>query len=220
MAAFLRLNMEEINIEHFLKIVATFATLIPICAGAIRYKTAGKPFRLFLIFLVYGFITDLLVWQLMTISRETSFFLFIIFPLVEALFMLWFIRATNTSSIIIRLCNILIVVMIPFWLSAHFLFNHSEELSALFDVSYEIVVAMLAGFSLLKLAEKETNLHKNPVFWFQTGIFVYCFTTFYVSGLLDSDLLQKIWWIHNVVNLIVYLLFTIGFLSISTAAKK
>ena len=206
--------------QHLLNVITTFATLVPIAAALLRFKTAGKMYRLFLLYLTYGFLTDLLVWQLMDISTETSFFLFILFPLVEALFMIWFIKATNESPVLIRICNVLILIMIPFWLCAHYLYNHSEELSALFDSSYEIVVAMLAGFSLLKLAEKENDLLKNPVFWLQTGIFFYCFTTFYVSGFLESDLRQKVWWIHNVVNLLVYILFTIAFLTIPRSAKN
>src|SRR5690349_20016913 len=133
--------MVEINIQYSLKILATFTTLLPICVGLIKFKTAGKIYRLFLIYLIYGFLTDLLVWQLVDVSRETSFFLFILFPLVEALFMIWFIKATNESPVLIRICNVLILIMIPFWLCAHYLYNHSEQLSALFDSSYEIVVA-------------------------------------------------------------------------------
>jgi len=206
--------------QHFLKVTTTFATLVPIAAALLRFKTAGKIYRLFLLYLSYGFLTDILVWQLMDVSSEASFFLFILFPLVEAIFMIWFIKSTNKSPVLVRICNLLMILMIPFWICAHYLYNHSEQLSALFDSSYEIVVAMLSGFSLLKLAEKEDHLPKNPIFWLQTGIFFYCFSTFYVSGFLGSDLRQKIWWIHNVVNLLVYILFTIGFLTIPRSAKN
>jgi hypothetical protein len=208
------------NDRHFLNVITTFATLIPITAAFFRLTTAGKVFRLFLLYLIYGFLTDIFVWQLMDVSRTTSFFLFILFPLVEAIFMIWFIRAINSSPVLIRICNILMIAMIPFWLTAHFLFNHSEYLSALFDSSYEIIVSMLSGFSLLKLAEKDTSLQNNPLFWLQTGIFFYCFTTFFISGFLESGFREKIWWIHNSVNILVYILFTIAFLVIPSQAKK
>ena len=127
---------EELTIRHTIRILATFTTLIPICAGLIRYKTVGKNFRLFLYFLVYGFLTDVLVWQLMDVSRDASFYLFILFPLAEALFLLWFIKATNTSPVITKICNILMVLMIPFWFCVHFIFNSGDQLNAVFDNSF------------------------------------------------------------------------------------
>ncbi len=207
--------MEEHSIQHTIRILATFTTLIPIGAGLLRYKTAGKIFRLFLYFLIFGFLTDLLVWQLMEVSRNASFYLFIFFPLAEALFLLWFIKVTNASPIISKICNILFIFMIPFWLCDHFVFNTGEELNAVFDTSYEIIISILSAYSLLKLAETETELKKMPIFWFQLGIFIYCFTTFFLSGFLGTSIMQSIWFIHNLINLIVYLLFTKAFLSIS-----
>ncbi len=207
--------MDIKEVQHTIRLLATFTTLMPIVAGLLRYKTAGKIFRLFLYFLVYGFLTDVLVWQLMDVSRDASFYLFILFPLAEALFLLWFMKATNTSPVITKICNILMVLMIPFWICVHFIFNSGEQLNAVFDTSYEIIISILSAYSLLKLAESQTELKKLPIFWFQLGIFIYCFTTFFLSGFLGTDLLQRIWFMHNLINLIVYLLFTKAFLTIS-----
>lgn len=210
--------MDQENIQHTIKIIATFTTLIPIGAGVLRYKTAGTIFRLFLLFLVYGFLTDFFVWQLMEVSRPASFFLFIVFSLAEALFLLWFVKVINATPVITKICNILSVCMIPFWICAHYVFHNSEQYSALFDTSYLIIISILSAYTLLKLAEEKSDLQKLPVFWFMLGIFFYCFTTFFLSGFLESALLQKIWFIHNLINLMVYIVFTIGFLTISKSS--
>jgi hypothetical protein len=206
--------MEDNSIRHTIKIIATLTTLIPISAGILRYKTAGKNFRLFLFYLCYGFLTDVLVWQLVDVSYKASFYMFIFFPLAEALFLLWFIKATNASPLISKICNILFALMIPFWFCEHFVFNSGEHLNAVFDTAYEIIISILSAYSLLKIGETQANLSGLPLFWFQLGVFIYSFTTFFLSGFLGTELLQRIWFMNNLINLLVYLLFTKAFLSI------
>jgi bacteriorhodopsin len=63
------------------------------------------------------------------------------------------------------------------------------------------------------MTEQEVKPVEKPAFWILMGIFVYCFSTFFVFALKSSTSQQfadKLWPIHNVVNIITYLLYATG----------
>jgi hypothetical protein len=43
------------------------------------------------------------------------------------------------------------------------------------------------------------------------GIFTYCFCTFFMAGFFNTELLKKIWFIHNFFDVLVYFMFAAGF---------
>src|SRR5206468_9575099 len=100
--------------------------LIPILAGVLKFRIAGNPFRGFMFLLIYGFFTDLLVWQLLERSRATSLFLFNIYSLVESMFYFWFIMVTNEGTAIRKICRLLTVFAITLWLIIYFRFQDEQ----------------------------------------------------------------------------------------------
>lgn len=209
--------MGEHSLRHVINVIATFTFLIPITAGVLKFKFASNHIRLLFYLLVYGFITDLVVWQLLDISRSTSLLLFNMYGLVESTILFLFIRMTSESEVVKKICILLIALAIPSWFIIYFSYQDEQPHMATFDTSYNIAVAFLTGFALLKLGEKEISLKTLPMFWMFLGLFVFSFCTFFISSLLETELRQKIWFIHNLIAFISYLIFAKGFLTIKPA---
>ena len=209
--------MNERDFHHLVNVIATFTLLIPIFAGITKYKIAGKYFRLFFFLLIYGFLTDVLIWQLKDISRSTSFFLFNVYDLVEATVLFWFIRMTSENPAIKKICIILITIAIPSWFIIYFSYQDEQPHMAGYSTSYNIAVAFLTGFALLKLGETGASIKQMPMFWILMGLFVYSFCTFFITSLFDTELRDNIWFFKNTIAFVSYLIFTKGFLSIKSS---
>jgi hypothetical protein len=209
--------MNDRSLHHLINIIATFTLLIPISAGISKYKYADFKCRLFLFFLVYGFITDLIVWLLLDSARGVSYFFFNFYNLVESLFLFWYIMVTNESTTIKKICRILLILAIPAWLISYL--ENTEKHMATFSTAYDILLTFLIGYALLKMGEKAVVLTKEPTFWFFLGIFIYCFCTFFISSLMETELRQKIWFIHNIINFVSYLILAKGFLTITPSGS-
>ncbi|MCH6235121.1 hypothetical protein [Cognataquiflexum rubidum] len=80
----------------------------------------------------------------------------------------------------------------------------------LFDPFYEISIAFMAGFVLLQMVEKEDSVSDKPMFWIFLGIFFYCFSTFFIATFLNTDLSEKLWFLHNIFNITTYGFYTVG----------
>lgn len=212
--------MNEYSFREEIGLIATFTTLIPIFIGIIRYKTAVKPLRLFLFFLIYGFFTDLIVSPLIQLSLSPKYFLFILYSLIESAFLFWFIGYSNSYSLVKRISFSLAIAMIPFWFITEIVLSPWLDPSPIFDTAYQILISILSAYSLLKLAEEKIELQKLPMFWFMLGIFFYCFTTFFISIFIGEEIRNKIWFMRNLINLLLYAIFTIGFLTIPRPTKN
>ena len=182
------------------------------------WKKAGWTFRLFNLFLIYGFVADVLVGLILK-PELLSYVIFKSYSLLEALFLFWFLKHTSSSFYIKKISHIFLLITLPVWIFTNYFLIESTQLSNLFDPYYEISSAFLAGFSLLKLSENEYHLTRLPLFWFLVGIFIYCFCTFFISGFLSSRILEKIWFIHNIIAILTYILFSIGFYKFHSANK-
>lgn len=83
--------------------------------------------------------------------------------------------------------------------------------STVFDPVYQVIAAFSAGFVLLEIVERNLKPQQMPAFWILLGIFFYCFCTFFVLGLMNTILGQKLWWLHNIFNITAYGLYAVGF---------
>ena len=199
-----------------IRLLLIFTILIPIVIGVIHYKTADNDSRLFLFFLIIGFFTDLTMRLLNNVeSHRHLVLIYNVYSLIEALFFFWYIRKKTESKLLRSFANAFLYTTLPFWIFCHTVYSLllSEKISqsALFDITYEILAAFLAGFALLQLTERSDGITRTPVFWFTMGIFFYCFCTFFIMGYLQTWMAIKIWFMNNIINLISYSFFTMGF---------
>jgi hypothetical protein len=93
--------------ESVISLISTFAILLPIVTGIVNYKKAENVFRLFLCFLLYGFLTDLLSGVIQA-PRLITFAIFKSYSLAEALFIFWFLFKVSGSKIIQKMSMILL----------------------------------------------------------------------------------------------------------------
>ena len=211
--------------KYELGIISTYSGLIPLIAGIIVFKRVGISFRLLLFLLLYGFLTDSFVGYLYN-AGEINFsrFLFNIYSPVEAVFFSLFFYKTDCFKIIrqIAFSGIFIWPLIWFFLDIDLKTLHwvDTPYNGTFVSAYEIVIASLSTACILHLTTTGEILFKSPLFWSFLGIFIYCFCTFFINALVQTNVMNEIWFLHNIINIITCLIFIIAFLVAGKAAKS
>ncbi len=187
-------------------------------------KTAGLVGRLFLAFLTIGFLTDISLWYLYGHnSSSLSIYIFNFYSLCEAAFFFWLIQYLTQSFILKSISKRLLQATIPIWLAGFIVFPYFIEQetarSIPFATLYEVIVSFLSGFALLHLTEHQPDIYETPSFWFNLAIFLYCFCTFFIMTLLGSYLSLNLWALNNIINIITYVLYSIGLWKYRKQAK-
>lgn len=198
--------------------ISTLAILIPLLINASLLKTTRINLWLFFAFLLFGLVVDLFGWF---VSNNSSFenillILATIYSITEALFFsYWIVLGTNFT--LLKRIGYSVIVMTFFWVIylcfAGIEVGSSISRLVLFDVFYQVAVAFIAGFALLNLIENENEISKIPSFWILTGIFFYCFSTFFIFVIklsIDQKTANQLWPLHNVVNITTYVMYSIG----------
>lgn len=194
------------------------AILVPLAINASIIRAAGINLRLFLVFLLVGLLSDLAGWYASHHDTLEIYFLYTSFfySLFESVFFIWLIKNYSKSKALKQVGNVVLII-IGLW-SGYTLFKglsvqgDTSQTSQL-DVFYQVAVSFLGGFTLLSMAEKEEQLTNVPMFWIFTGIFFYCFSTFFIfviKSTLENEQANRLWPIHNIVNIITYILYAIG----------
>lgn len=187
--------------------------MLPIGIALARQWSAGIELRMFLYFLLAGFITDMTMWLMVELNHLSHLFtVFIVYSLIESLFFFWFL-SRHLSGRLRRFSSIMCILAFPFWLLVVFIpatFYGDYSGSQFYDPGYEVTAAFLSGFALLKMAEQGELFLRTPNFWLLMGIFFYCFCTFFVMVFVDTFLSQKLWFVNNIINIITYAFYSFG----------
>ena len=202
-----------------LNLISTFSALLPITVGATLIIKAGYPHRLLLFLILYGFLTDVLVGYLYLHNYTLiSQFLFNIYSPVECILFCLILHSILSSSAEKKFISIFAIISIAVWLYLNVDFNplkwHDTFLNAYYVTIYQMIIACLAASVLLQLTQQQHAMATLPIFWLSLGVFIYCFCTFVVNGLVQTNALEEIWWLHNIINIIATLIFTQAFLTI------
>ena len=203
--------------------LSEYSILLPILAGIIIFKKANTLYRLLLFFLIYGFITDLIVGN-ERISYQTRFMIFQFYPLIETIVLLWFMLKINLDSKLEKACKLMIIVLPLFWIYCHAVSYDNTEgfkrMHSVYNSTYTLTISIFAGFALLKLSEKNSNLGSLPLFWFLLTIFINCFCNFFIKNLMDASFLKKVWYLTNIINILCYITLAIGYFLIRRYEEK
>jgi hypothetical protein len=206
------------------KILATIATifgLLPIFFGLLIYKRAKLHYKYFILFLIYGFLTDALVGILFNFNYSVSIskILFALYPLVESVFLFWFFRCEISNSVIKKLATFSTIIIIPYYLITLLIAGTHLDL-LYFNTVYNILVACFSGYVLIKSAEKHYNVTNEPIVWISLGIGLYSFGTFFIYSIFDLEVRKKIWFIHNLVSILTCLFISVGFIILMKKLKR
>lgn len=189
-------------------------------------------------FLLIGFVVDGLGWYqhmqylkttagTMDLKQyESNAFYFDLmrrtYGLLEALFFLWFIFLLSREQLskmikwsvpLVVLSWVLFEIMFPFGL----LQNPLRFELAYFQAIYRVLAAFFGGFALLQLVEYNLLDAKSGLHWLLFGVFMYNLATFFIMLLQRVPLGEKLWYLHNSVNMLSYLIYARGFILIIKA---
>lgn len=197
--------------------ISCFLQILPILIGSIRFWRT-PPLRAFALFILYGFVTDILImlyieFHVFWITRALAISMHNIYTLVESVFFIWFIKTNLHDRRQNRVFTIALWSMVPMWAIGHMLIKNSWfETSSLssFYLSYSnMVISILAAHTLMKLSERKTvsSVH----WWLIIGIFFYNFCSLLFSLLTDAPIIRDLWFMQLLINMLTMLMFAFAF---------
>lgn len=197
---------------------SSLAILIPLSITAIKLKTGDLKIHLFFVLLLFGAVVDGLGFLSHKANQIWSIHgnLLAIYIVYEALFFLWI----STCFFQLPIRNILRTYLGALFLLSFGVKYYLESISqpiispSLFSTFFLIVASFISGFSLLRMSEQIDELISYPWFWVLSGIFMYSFGTFFIETLFYTQIIDNIWFIRNLINIIQYAFFVIGLLLI------
>jgi hypothetical protein len=193
---------------YVFQLTSTFSVALPLGIGLLKFTKADGIVKTFIIFLLIGLASDLSGWYFYLSHDGTSnLYQRHIYDFIESVFLFWFLSRVTPSQLARRFFLWSIVILIPFW-AMRFLYL---DAMAIYMSTAQVFIAFGACFSLLQLVETKTEVTEQLTFWILLGMFFYCFGSFFFMGILVSKL-GKIWYAHNVVNIITNLIYFIGLL--------
>lgn len=202
------------RIPDIIQLFSVWATLFPIFLCILIIKKGSRDIRLFFLFFVIGFLTDVSMFGLKMANNYQYFESFSsIYALVESSFFYWLIWK-NVDLKFKTAVRTLYFISFFYWIVLTFVKVGIDpdgfSVSQYFILAYEIPVSFLSGFILLQMVEKENSISDKPMFWIFVGIFFYCFCTFFIATFLSTELSIKLWFLHNIFNIITLGFYTVG----------
>lgn len=200
--------------------ISTISIWIPLILAAFKLKTGGIKLFLFLIFLTSGAVVDGIGWGINWMQSNTYLLPVILYfyLLFEALFFAWLAFEFLNGTKIKRLRKgVFISLMVVFLIRGYVVFFSGLDpttIVSFIDTGTMVLCAFLFAFSLLNLAESESDLMQNSWFWILSGMFFYSFGTFFVDLIVSTKAGVALWPIRNVVNIIQYGFFVVGLLKL------
>lgn len=200
--------------HEIIQLFSVLTHVLPIFVCFLVFNKSSHEIRLFLFFLIFGFLIDIVMFGLVK-SKNYGYLepISSLYSLVESTFFFWLIWRYVEKKLKLFV-KILYLLTLIYWIALIFLrfgFSSGEFIvSQYFDPVYEIMVSFFAGFILLQMVEKEDSVSDLPMFWIFIGIFFYCFCTFFIATFINSLLSERIWYLHNIFNIITLGFYTIG----------
>lgn len=194
--------------------ISLYFILIPTAASLLTLRHSRLSAVMFMLF-VLGIATE----QIMLHDRRLGeLVIFDVYCLAECTIFLWIVLAPHDGPSYRRFLMVLLLIVLPSWLFFIFILPTSLSVngqyltgSGLFNSLYQVCIAYMAASKLLKIIEKIPTPYDAPIFWVVLGIFVYCFGTFFEMIFLWKKLVaQEIWYIHNIINIVTYIIYSIG----------
>jgi hypothetical protein len=186
-----------------------YSVVLPLLAGLPFYLKLPPILKAFVIFLLIGWMVDIGSNDFPS-NRVYNFY-----ALLESCFFLCFLffqlkGKTNSFWLLFW-----VLCYAAFFAIYHLYFLHDPTFTkadSVFTSSIKIINAFLAAGTIFTLGDRGESFYRSANLWFTTGIFFYCFGTYFIFSFLDSDLYQSLWWIHNSINIITNLIFAFAFL--------
>ncbi len=195
------------KIGYYFQVASTFSVLLPIFFGILRWKNFDSLIHWFIFFLGVGFANDMAGWIFyLTKNIEGNAYARHSYDLFEATFLFWFLCRASADNLSRKLLPWFLAVLLAFW-AARLFFPWGMTI---FKTTTEIAIAFVTAFLILQKVEANAQIWRLTIFWLLVGMFFYCFSTYFLMGLLGAHL-QQIWYSHAVINILTNIIYFIGF---------
>ena len=152
--------------------VLSLSILIPLIIGIIRYRQLPVSYLPLFYLLVFGLLTELVSYTLF--YNSSNAFPNNIYVLVEFLLLVWQFRSWKNILRNDWLHKCLVGAVCLLWLSQNFVFGTINQFSALYEVSYSVILILLAVNQMNWLIVNEkTNILFNAIFLICIAIMVF-----------------------------------------------
>lgn len=194
------------ELGYVLQITSTFSVVLPLALGCWYARAASLAVRGFLFLLFIGFMVDLSGWYFyLTHNADANLYVRHFYDLFETLAFIWFLNHVTSRKLLKKILKWAPFPIVLFWASR---FANLEFISV-YKASTEVAIAFTAAFILIEIVERNQRPFRIVVFWILIGLFFYCFTTYFLMGLLYTNL-GRVWYAHTVVNIVTNLIYCIG----------
>ena len=193
------------TIASWIPIASTFSVLVPLFLLLTNFKSHKLEIKALAFFLLIGFLVDIGLWYFYNAKKNSILYsIQHVYSLFEAGFLLWFLgRVSPFSRLRFFLLNSW-TILIPLG-SMWFI---DTEWFYWLKTSTQIFIAFISCFFILQLVEKTDDFSRNLIVWVLLGIFFYCFSTYFILGLVS--IFNKAWFSHNLANITTNLIYSIG----------
>ena len=208
------------RMRHYpiLAYITTFSPLIPILFGILKPQPLSRQMKILVLFLITGFLTDILSWWMILDGRLVSWpahiYTLIEFVLVISIIYLW-----QESKKVRRLFQGIISFYIVFWGYSKLTFEPLNGLDSITSSISRVILILCAGYTLfVVIGNNLQSLLNNQRFWVSLSFvlfFIGTLMSFALQGILYShsrEYLYLAWSINWVLAIFCNILFAIGFL--------
>jgi len=196
---------------HLFGYIAAYATLLPIAAGILVYKKADFIYRLFLFYVVLAFCIDF--FKPFIKSEDVAKWMYWFFSITEVVFITWFLKEVTRQSVVRNILKAAIPAFVILWIICYFvLLRPDQKYSPLFDTSSAIFLSCFSALLLLQITQQGSDLVRKPEFWFVGSVFFSFFCASFLFGLMNTDLLKRIWYLYRIITILNLLMIMTGFL--------
>jgi len=199
----------------WIPIASTFSVLAPLFLLLRNFKSYNLEIKALTFFLLIGFLVDIGTWYFYNTKKNSVLYgVHHVYALFEAGFLFWFLgRVSPFSRLRFFLLNawIILIPLGSMWFIYPDWFNW-------FKTSTQILIAFISCFFILQLVEKTEDISRNLIVWILLGIFFYCFSTYFILGLIS--IFNKAWFSHNLVNITTNLIYCIGIVRVRKIPLK
>lgn len=202
--------------DWFVSYVAPFGVLLPIIAALIYYKYLRRPQKVIFYYLLYSGLSNALSIYLAKVLHQTSVIIFTVssiiwFALISYFYVLLFKgRAKKTIYPLIIIITLLTIGNLLWYQSTKVFNSYSTSLIAIIIIVYAMIYIYRQNITGIEISWASSSVN-----WINAGFLLY-YSTALVMYISYSFIITRafgdwVWGIHNIVLIIMYILFVIGF---------
>lgn len=202
----------EPDYEAF-QFVSVYSILVPIMMGIYMFRRLDRNSIILFILLVAAAFPQL---GSAFLSHEKKNILYNIYTFVDHIFWAGIFYLNSNRR---NLKWVILFSVILFSMYSINLFNvsgfHSRFLTGLVALNHIFqVIWVLSFYYSLYMEDDIYELEKMPIFWYSLGLLLYAPTSYflfvYFEEVRDQKKFPELWIIHNLLNTLMYMVFTVG----------